>query len=685
MGGEGAESCDIGGSSPYHLSMGARLLTIVLALAVAGGAWVSAALLTRPLNQQRADLQLTVADINDALPADAVLTNALLGTFRGMAVMALWQRAEFLKNEGRYNEVMQLTDLITTLQPKYPKVWEYASWNTSYNVSVGTHTWQERWMWVQNGIDQLRDKGIQYNPESLALYKQLSWIFLHKVQGFQDDFNQYYKRELASEWDQLLGGAVPTTSYEAYAERLRPIAEAPDTLEEALAGKPRAEGVLEWFKSNGFGQTRESLTRFVRRQAYEWSDFHPEDESEPHLHLEEEAEPESDETGLTEAEIAGGSEALRKRFEYANWPSWIPDETRDALMAWARKEVLTGSPYNMDPQYMLELGERYEPIDWRHPASHGLYWASFGVDKVWSQYEDRDEMPEDLINSQRNIILATQQLKEKGTITFDPRLGDYGQTSDLPWGFAYLKAVDLAQERFGDRIGDVDAYYGNGLRNFTDGVMVDMYMVGAVEEAEQLKAEMAERFADTPYADRYNVSLEEFLSLDLEDTLENPERTASVVTSLLMNAVIRGLGEGRVQAANRNIATAKRVYDAFKEEYAGMPVSQEVPPFETMLDTAAANVLVNPEFGVTLETRMLVWKNLDADRKARLWPFLAPELAQMSEAYGVEFTTAFTAPTGARSLDELLAEREEQFRQQQQEAENMKQAPLPEAGTIRRQ
>ncbi|MEM6394650.1 MAG: hypothetical protein AAF797_17935, partial [Planctomycetota bacterium] len=574
--------------------MGTRLVTILVALAVAGGAWVSAALLARPVNQQRSDLQLTSSDIERALPADAVVTNALLGTFRGVAVMALWQRAEYLKNEGRYAEVMQLTDMITTLQPNQPKVWEYASWNTSYNVSVGTHTPTERWMWVENGINQLRAKGIFYNPDALSLYRQLSWILLHKVQGFQDDANQFYKRQFAAEWSEVLGGAPPLDDPQAYKAFFDEIAAAPDTLEEAVEGMPNGEVALKWARSY---EAEKNTRRFVMAMAYEWFDFHPEDESDPHIcegGFNEDGVHGPSTTPRTLDDItASADQDIRERFEYAPATPWIADETRAAVLAWARKQVITSEPYHMDPARMGELGVRYTPLDWRHPASHALYWATEGIDRVWPQYEGTDDLPDDLINTQRNVIIAAQTLKNSGRIMFDPRMGVFGQTTDLRFGKIYLDVVEEAQQRFGDRIGDVDRFYGSGLRNFVDGVIVDLYFVGDIEGAEAVKDQIAARFAGTEHAGRYAKELEPFIEEDLLDTLENPERTISTIQSLLVNAIVEGLGNGNISQAQESVDNAKRIYASFRQqfEFGVDTVSDELPPFEQVYDVAVVVVM----------------------------------------------------------------------------------------------
>ncbi|BAM03725.1 hypothetical protein [Phycisphaera mikurensis] len=183
-----------------------RLIQLV-AVAVAVVALVGAGLMVPRVSAQRRDLQLTydVATAEGGKPTYAVLA-AGLGSFKGLAVNALWYRAEMEKRAGRYAEANNLAEWITELQPRFPQVWAFHSWNLAYNISVGTYTPQERWDWVHKGITLLRDEGIAFNPNAVQLYRELAWLWFHKVGTYSDDLNWYYKNQVAQEWQELLGG-----------------------------------------------------------------------------------------------------------------------------------------------------------------------------------------------------------------------------------------------------------------------------------------------------------------------------------------------------------------------------------------------------------------------------------------------------------------------------------------------
>ena len=61
---------------------------------------------------------------------------AALGGLRSIASEVVWFRAERLQQQGRFGELVQLSSLLTFLEPHVPEVWLYAAWNLAYNVSL---------------------------------------------------------------------------------------------------------------------------------------------------------------------------------------------------------------------------------------------------------------------------------------------------------------------------------------------------------------------------------------------------------------------------------------------------------------------------------------------------------------------------------------------------------------------
>ncbi len=213
------------------------ILTLVIGLALLFGASTR----LDDINQQRTDMGLALeTDLgNNAPPALAFATIAM-GAFRGLVVDILWMRADTLKEEGKYFDAKQLAEWITVLQPRFPAVWDFHAWNMAYNISVAVpaEQWQERWRWVRNGYELIRDKGIQMNPKSITLYRSLAWIFQHKMGQVSDDCHRHYKRELALSMRPLLG-ENPTS------EHFELMIKTPQLLEEILDDEKIAQFVTE--------------------------------------------------------------------------------------------------------------------------------------------------------------------------------------------------------------------------------------------------------------------------------------------------------------------------------------------------------------------------------------------------------------------------------------------------------
>ena len=93
----------------------------------------------------------------------------------------------------------QLADWITKLEPHYVQVWLNQAWNMAYNISVKFRDYSDRWRWVKKGIELLRDEGLKYNPNETLIFRELAWLFQHKMGQFLDDAHMYYKQQWANE------------------------------------------------------------------------------------------------------------------------------------------------------------------------------------------------------------------------------------------------------------------------------------------------------------------------------------------------------------------------------------------------------------------------------------------------------------------------------------------------------
>jgi hypothetical protein len=161
------------------------------------------------LNLQRGELGLTRLTPLENAPPLLAFTTVALGGFRGLIANALWMRANDLQNDDKYFEMAQLADWITALEPHFTQVWTVQSWNMAYNISVKFKDHEDRWHWVKRGIELLRDHGIPLNPNEALLYRELSWLFQHKMGQNLDDAHLTYKLRWAQEMQNLFPGGKP--------------------------------------------------------------------------------------------------------------------------------------------------------------------------------------------------------------------------------------------------------------------------------------------------------------------------------------------------------------------------------------------------------------------------------------------------------------------------------------------
>jgi len=181
-----------------HVKKSICLLLVAVLLFVSGQ-------LQKSLNRDRYALGLTISTpLQDAPPVLALTTQAL-GGFRGLISNFLWIRSNDLQINDQYFEAAQLANWITDLEPHYAQVWAYEGWNMAYNISVKFKDFPDRWRWVENGIELLRDRGLKYNPDSVLIYQNLGWFFQHKMGQNLDDANFYYKTEWAKEMTPFFG------------------------------------------------------------------------------------------------------------------------------------------------------------------------------------------------------------------------------------------------------------------------------------------------------------------------------------------------------------------------------------------------------------------------------------------------------------------------------------------------
>ena len=619
------------------LVQGAALAGACVCIALAG-------MLQPPINQRRRELELVMSpELAKALPPKYAWVSAAGGAFRGIAVDLLWMRAEALKQEGKYYEAHQLAKWICTLQPRFADVWAFQSWNMSYNISVGTHTREERWRWVYNGIRLLRDEGIPNNPRAVGLYHQMAWIWFHKVGQHMDDMHRYYKRAWAARMETLLGPPPTGATAAEEVDWFRPVGEAPRTLEALIEAHPGVRKLVDDLDDMGVdvteGTASDRLFHPLEERFFRAYTLHRLDQSSAALRR----------------EPVERSEAHQK---LVKWLTAAPEVELDALLAYLRAKVLR-EQYKMDAAYMLGVTGRLGtdepmPLDWRTPWSQCIYWGLYGTD------QSRDVLNPDesaVLNTDRILLFSLQYLFRNGRVLF--RLNpDKPMESYLAF-MPDMRFIDAMHEKYkelgekyreeGENVENRTAeVIRSGHVNFLEEALVDLYYGGREEEAQNYLNYLAKHYPN-PYTGQkqaqYFQNVKDFVRTQVGDLATREVSQALIL--LIARRAYMNLAGGDGEAYTAAVGRAYEVYQAFQSEHADSREGRmSLLPFDQLLSGALIQFISDPSLPVHL--RSMVWNRVNPE--VQQWCWDAPEfvsfILEECDRSNIAQERAFPEPPG---------------------------------------
>ena len=485
------------------------------------------------------------APLENAPPALAFATVAM-GAFRGLVVDILWIRADKLKEEGQFFDAKQLAEWITVLQPRFASVWDFQAWNMAYNISVAmpASQWQERWRWVRNGYELLRDKGIEQNPHSILLYRSLAWIFQHKIGEVSDDCHKHYKRELALSMRKLLGERPDNERFEA-------LAKAPLSFSEILA-EPGVAEFVEALKS-------------VDKAFKDNDDF-----IGSYLALRQNPDKFKPETFAVIDQFRS-SPALEKFDTFAK-----AYELRNTWKLQPKRMIKLNKSYG--PSAGLDSDETL-PINWEHPNTHAIYWAQLGLDVAG----DKGKYSVDEKNTDRIVFHSLQSLFRRGKIIIYPIPGEISSVYLRP----DLEMFDPASRAWVDRIEKYEALQKsnpkavrNGYKNFLINAVASFYQAGRIKKANQIYKELRKCFDH----EDFQVPLKTFVRKRMTEELRDitiKDATELILFSLREAYFQYALHEDDLAAGNE--AWAKEVYNIYQKQFGEETVRRvDLPGFEML-------------------------------------------------------------------------------------------------------
>jgi hypothetical protein len=493
-----------------------------------------------------------IIDTPENMPPSLIFATIATGAFRGLVVDALWMRADRLKDEGQFFDARQLAEWITILQPRFASVWEFHAWNMSYNISVAIPANQpdQRWRWVRNGYELLRDEAIdKYKLKNLTLYRELARIFQHKVGGVSDDAHKYYKIQLAMSMEPLLSsednqlGRQDNRYFDA-------LAEAPVSWQEIVTD-PNVASLIKALKSvdPNFSDNDEFVSKY--------------------LSLRQDSRRFSDAAGEAIDDFRG-TDAL-KRFD---------------LFA---KASQLRKIWKLDPVLMSDLNKTYGPIDftdpnthfpldWRHPDSHAIYWGVKGLQiaaREQSREVDMTETNTDRIVSHslqnlfRNgkLLIRDMQFKVQAEGSQEQETQIYKEIflrPDLRMFDTYNKSVLAIRDKYKTDDEESKDTFQNGHRNMLKNAVLSFYQSGHKRKAQQIYNQLRKLY-DMP---EFKVPLVEFARSRFVEELESiglNDAKEQVALILRESFFLYAIGDDENSYGRENLA--KEIHDHYQNKY----------------------------------------------------------------------------------------------------------------------
>ena len=518
------------------------------------------------IHQARQDLELVSNEPLENAPPSLAFATVAMGAFRGLVVDILWMRADRLKEEGHFFDAKQLAEWITVLQPRFAQVWDFHGWNMAYNISVAIPNtqWEERWRWVRNGYELIRDKGIDKNPRAISLYRSLAWIFQHKISGVTDDCHMHYKRELALAMRPLLA-SKSRDEYLALAQTLEEIS---DIVED------------------------EEITKFVEALKAADKEFEDDDRFVKNY------------LSLRQMPDRFDPQAHETINQYRN------TSTLEKFDRFARANQLR-NVWKLDIDLMSQLNDKYGPVNpddpnermplnWEHPDVHAMYWAQNGLDNAGKpgEYSINEK------NTDRIIFHSLQSLFRTGKLII------YPIPDQLPATFVRpdLDMFDSCNQSWIDRIEKYEALQNSnpkavkgGHRNLLINAVAMFYHAGHRARAAKILAELKRRYPREEYND---ASLFDFMKARLAEELNSigGKDATEIIDMSLREAYFRYAVRQDNEAAGLE-QWARQVYDTYQKEYADGSRTA-LPPFDLIRYLSLTGFMEDGFYPQNLKSRL---------------------------------------------------------------------------------
>ncbi len=620
-----------------------RLLFLVW-LAVGISLLALAGTLQDRLVEASKEYELALPEEMGQVSPEIQLLRVVPGGLRAPLVSYLWLRAQTLKNKGRYFDAKQLADLICTLQPKFESVWRFHAWNMAWNISVATHTAEERWVWITNGMKLLRERALPTNPKSVMLHSEMAWIFFSKIGGNTDENHREYKRRWAAEMQHLLGspaGGVSVTTAETI-DAFKPIGQAPVDKRLRLQGKERVQAsqlatLIEDTEVSAYQNQLQAVGLDIDERFLGIYNVFSNDDAVAVVRPVP-FKP----TTETELIVSG----------VINDPTHA--EARTKILAFLRAQILW-NVYYMDPAFMLELMENLDaPLDWRLPWPHAVYWARRGIERAGLMGDPSVRTR----NIERIVVGSTKMMSSYGRMSYvsNPRNPSEPEIS-LAADWRYIEPTHHQYMQFIEAMVDSgetllkNNQLSAGHSNFLQDAIQILVAMRRLDQANRYYRFMKDSYEFKDRAFQGDTAEEFVIALIKHEGGERrmASHYAIMQISVALEMALVHLSQGDTVDFRRSFNYAKGVYKFYQRD---VPDRMRLKPLDEIAGGILAQLLVRPRavgYNISLLDRARLYASL-----GRLWPGLvlvvydnvAPYLQAQAKAEELDFVRAFPVPDG---------------------------------------
>jgi hypothetical protein len=457
---------------------------------------------------------------------------------------------------------------------------------------------------------------------------------------------------LATEWQTVLGAPPARERADLddghakakYAAWLKVLVDAPDTIEEAIKREPTVASLVDQlyaqsprFQSEGFGMRLLSQHEIYR-------------------------------TMMASARgrllATTGEDRIRQFGELFNDPTMA--KAWPVLLSHVRRRVLLDE-YRMEPERMMKFTLDYGPIDWRHPASHGLYWSRLGVDMAMVRWTEKNKGDFDFVNTGRITAQSVQELFRSGEIYFDyfaAVTGAYSTWQGVPnvnFADAYGVIVEEMREvSWADQQQRAYSVLTAGYENFVRDLICYFFRRGQLATAERWYTHLRtweRRNINDPYrADLFAKPIAEFVEIEMKDRYTSPYMAVQQVMGALDGAFASGLLGNDTDLFRDQFLFANTVHRYYLEEQLrSTPAGGELrrmqlmdPDFRMVSGIAFLNFLSN----LSLDEAEATYTN--APEELKTWALMsADQPGGLRDRFGPAFADD-KGITGARTFDQVF-------------------------------